>query len=277
MGPLGPLSFVPPASAFIVNAFTERREGGNPAAVYLVDAWPSDDAMRRAAMSAGPSVTAFVIDGGGANFPLRWFTRGGKEVESFCGHATFAAGGVIAETHPALDEFVFEALSGSFAVKREEAGELSMASRAWGFRPEALPRAACEALGKSPAETYRSERDWILVYEDRDVIRSLAPDFAALRGFGDIAFIATAREDAAAFGFRFFCPGFSIGEDEDPATGSALNALAPFWATALGASLLDARQYSARGARFRCAAAGGRMTLRSSCTIVARPSQGPAG
>jgi predicted PhzF superfamily epimerase YddE/YHI9 len=59
--------------------------------------------------------------------------------------------------------------------------------------------------------------------------------------------MVTARASDPAFDFvsRFFAPGSGI--DEDPVTGSAHCALAPFWATRLGKKHMRAFQASARG------------------------------
>jgi len=76
--------------AFHIHAFSQTVHGGNPAGVCVLDAWLSDGQMRRVAQDLGPSVTAFVLNSEDGIHPLRWFTRGGREVDSFCGHATFA-------------------------------------------------------------------------------------------------------------------------------------------------------------------------------------------
>ena len=57
--------------------------------------------------------------------------------------------------------------------------------------------------------------------------------------------IATARGAEYDFVSRFFAPG--SGVDEDPVTGSAHCALAPFWAARLGKQEMTAFQASERG------------------------------
>ena len=60
-------------------------------------------------------------------------------------------------------------------------------------------------------------------------------------------FIVTTRSDDARYDFqsRFFAP--AAGVNEDPVTGSAHCALAPYWARHLGKSKLTGYQASARG------------------------------
>jgi predicted PhzF superfamily epimerase YddE/YHI9 len=81
--------------------------------------------------------------------------------------------------------------------------------------------------------------------------------------------IATARSagegddaeggDAPDFVSRFFCPG--VGIPEDPVTGSAHCALAPFWAGRLGRDRLVGYQASARGGTVRVELRGDRVRL----------------
>ncbi|WP_225747657.1 PhzF family phenazine biosynthesis isomerase [Eikenella sp. Marseille-P7795] len=77
---------------YTVDAFTDRVFGGNPAAVCVADAFPSEDLMRNIAKENNLSETAFVVPQGDA-FALRWFT---PECEiDLCGHATLATAFVI--------------------------------------------------------------------------------------------------------------------------------------------------------------------------------------
>ncbi len=58
---------------------------------------------------------------------------------------------------------------------------------------------------------------------------------------------------------RFFAPG--AGVDEDPVTGSAHCALAPYWAGKLGKDALTGYQASARGGTVLCTVNGDRVVL----------------
>jgi len=67
--------------------------------------------------------------------------------------------------------------------------------------------------------------------------------------------IVTAAEagDGHDFVSRFFAP--RVGIDEDPVTGSAHCALAPYWAARLGRNGLVGYQASPRGGRVACSVA----------------------
>ena len=80
----------------------------------------------------------------------------------------------------------------------------------------------------------------LYAFEDQSRVAALAPDFRALAAASPVAVIATAPGDEVDFVSRFFAP--QLGVDEDPVTGSAHCALAPYWADRLGTDRLRARQ-----------------------------------
>ena len=77
---------------YIVDAFTASPFSGNPAAVCVMDRWPSEEFMMKLAMENNLSETAYIVKEE-AGYHLRWFTPG-TEVE-LCGHATLASAFVI--------------------------------------------------------------------------------------------------------------------------------------------------------------------------------------
>ena len=72
---------------YIVDAFTDKVFHGNPAAICVLDEWPSEELMVNMAIENNLSETAFVVKEGD-RYHLRWFTPGG-EID-LCGHATLA-------------------------------------------------------------------------------------------------------------------------------------------------------------------------------------------
>ena len=73
---------------YVVDAFADRVFEGNPAAVCLPEAWPSEEQMMAITRENNLSETAFAVREG-EDWRLRWFTPGG-EID-LCGHATLAA------------------------------------------------------------------------------------------------------------------------------------------------------------------------------------------
>jgi predicted PhzF superfamily epimerase YddE/YHI9 len=101
-------------------------------------------------------------------------------------------------------------------------------------------------------------------------VRALAPDLAALARLPVRGVIVTGRAESPGYDFvsRFFAPGAGI--PEDPVTGSAHCALAPYWAGKLGRSELVGYQASARGGVVRVRVAGDRVQLGGEAVTVMR-------
>src|SRR5262245_61119545 len=79
----------------VVDAFTDTAFRGNPAAVCVLDRWPSDEWLAGVALEVNPPETAFLVprESATGEFDLRWFTPA-VEVD-LCGHATLASAHVL--------------------------------------------------------------------------------------------------------------------------------------------------------------------------------------
>jgi PhzF family phenazine biosynthesis protein len=251
-----------------VDAFTDTVFSGNPAAVVVLTGDPADAWMQAVAAELNLSETAFVrpTDPPGSAFGLRWFTPA-VEVE-LCGHATLAA------AHCLFGDGVagpirFRTRSGELIVDRA-GDELTMDFPARPPVPIAVPDGLAAALGTEPVWTGRGGSDDVLCeLADEDAVRSLTPDIGALLGIDGRGVIVTARADAGRdydFVSRFFAP--RAGVAEDPVTGSAHTALAPYWADKLGRTALTGFQASHRGGRIRVELAGDRVILHGRAVLV---------
>ncbi len=253
-----------------VDAFTDRPFAGNPAAVCLLPAPRSERWMQDVAREMNLSETAFLIrqnDG----FDLRWFTPA-VEV-ALCGHATLASAHVLwEEGHvPPAAQAKFHTKSGLLtADRRGEWIELDFpATRAEAARP---PRGLTQALGLTtrPRFVGRSRFDYLVEVDGEETVRGLAPDFGALARVEARGTIVTSRVAAGPYDFvsRFFAP--AAGVPEDPVTGSAHCALAPYWTAQLRKPALVAYQASARGGVVRVRVAGERVILGGQAVTVLR-------
>jgi PhzF family phenazine biosynthesis protein len=73
---------------YIANAFSDKKFGGNPAAVVPLNEWLSDRLMQQIAEQNNLAETAYIIPQG-EDYAIRWFT---PVVEvALCGHATLAS------------------------------------------------------------------------------------------------------------------------------------------------------------------------------------------
>jgi len=128
-------------------------------------------------------------------------------------------------------------------------------------QPCDTPVGLLPALGLKAALVTKS-RDYLVVVDQAEQVRTLSPDFAALAKL-DIgisgAIVTAPGEGDVDYVCRFFAP--SIGINEDPATGSIHCTLAPYWAPRLGKETLRAQQLSARGGRVQCSIGGDRVKI----------------
>ena len=126
--------------------------------------------------------------------------------------------------------------------------------------PAVAPRVILEAFQVRPVEVLKS-RDYLLVYEDEETIRSLKPNQSILDqiNLDPGGVIVTAPGKEADFVSRFFTPQASIFED--PVTGSAHCSLIPYWSKRLGKESLVALQLSARGGKLYCKDLGERVLI----------------
>ncbi|WP_327070288.1 PhzF family phenazine biosynthesis protein [Kitasatospora sp. NBC_01302] len=257
----------------IIDAFTDRPFAGNPAGVCLLEtaSWPDEKWMRQVARELNLSETAFVrppspaeaatgtaaatASDGEVDWLLRWFTP--MTEVPLCGHATLAA------THALRTQGLtnsrpirFGTLSGVLTAVPQADGTISLDLPAARPEPAEVPDGLAQALGRPVVGCWTTGELDVLLVELRSehTVRGLAPDLAAVtrqqaRG---VAVTALAEDPADGYDFvsRYFAP--AAGVPEDPVTGSAHTALAPFWAERLGRTVLRGYQASARGGLVHC-------------------------
>ena len=248
---------------FQVAAFTAHRFKGNPAAVMPLERFLDDDLLQSIAAENNLAETAFLVREQDA-YQLRWFT---PTVEvPLCGHATLASAAVVMERlEPGRQSVVFHTASGPLSVRRAEAG-YRMDFPAYGAAPTPLPPGLTEALGVEPKGVWENDSNYLVLLNDAEAVRSLAPDMKGIGKLWRDGLIVTAAGDAE-FDFisRYFAP--KKGVPEDPVTGGAHCMLAPFWAERLGKQTLRAFQASRRGGEMTCRVIGDRVELAGSCVF----------
>src|SRR5436853_7761849 len=105
---------------FQVDAFTDRRFAGNPAAVVPMESFLPDALLQAIAAENNLAETAFLVREGD-HYRLRWFTPT-TEVP-LCGHATLASAAVVMERlERGRNEVVFQSNSGPLPVRRTPTG-----------------------------------------------------------------------------------------------------------------------------------------------------------
>ena len=250
-------------SIFQIDAFTNRRFAGNPAAVMPMDHFLDDATLQAIAAENNLAETAFLVPEGG-DYRLRWFTPT-TEVP-LCGHATLASAAVVMERlEPGRSRVVFHSASGPLTVTRVASGYV-MDFPARLSEPVASPPGLAEALGVVPVEVFADPFNYMALLQRAELVRELNPDIAALARLDRSGVVVTAPGDGIYdFVSRYFAPAKGI--PEDPVTGGAHCALTPYWAKRLGTTEFRAYQASRRGGEIICRLAGDRVELEGACVF----------
>jgi PhzF family phenazine biosynthesis protein len=246
-----------------VDAFSERPFAGNPAMVYRLDAWLTDQRMQQIAAEHNLAETAFVVheaDG----WHIRWFTP--TTEEQLCGHATLAAAHVLFELYGVPGDVIeFASKLGRLSVAREN-------GRLWLDFPVIEPSELgvtvdIERALRTPVVDVLASMSLLVVLDSEAAVRACTPDFAAVARLGWPGVIITARGEQHDFVSRYFAP--AIGNNEDSVTGATHCSLIPYWSHRLNKTLLSAYQCSARGGELACRLEGDRVKIGGYTRLVA--------
>ena len=251
-----------------VDSFTNRPFAGNPAGVCILQKAADESWMLKVAGEMNLAETAFLVPKGDG-YDLRWFTPT-VEVD-LCGHATLASAHVLWEDghlKPSA-QARFHTKSGLLTADRREPW-IELDFPATPAAPAEAPRGLNEALGAEPRFVGRSKFDYLVELDSEAAVRELEPDLGAIARVRARGVIVTARADKGKYDFvsRFFAP--QSGVPEDPVTGSAHCALAPYWSAKLGKKELMAFQASTRGGEIRLRLDGDRVRLGGQAVTVLR-------
>jgi PhzF family phenazine biosynthesis protein len=248
-----------------VDAFTDAVFGGNPAAVVPMKEWLPDHVLQSIAIENNLSETAFFIETPEGPY-LRWFTPS-YEVD-LCGHATLASAYVyLSILHPDKNSVTFKTnVAGDLTITRDgDVFTMNFPARAGDDIPvDTVPTFVLDALSPTKPIAARKARDLLLIYENEEIIRSIDPDWSALKKYEPWICVSAASKDYD-FISRFFCADDSIGED--PVTGSAHCTLTPYWAEKLNKKTLHAYQASSRGGELTCVLKDDRVHISGKATL----------
>lgn len=252
----------------VIDAFTNRPFSGNPAAVCVLPSPRDEEWMQLVAREMNLSETAFLHpDGDGFN--LRWFTPT-MEIK-LCGHATLASAHALWETKVlrADQSARFHTKSGPL-ICRQTGGWIEMDFPIQPVESADVPFALAEALDTMPVFAGHAGPNWLVEVVSDLTVRELRPNFRSLAELPVQGIIVTARAESASFDFisRYFAP--STGLNEDPVTGSAHCALAPYWCAKFGKNDLVGFQASARGGVVRVGVRDERVLLGGQAVTTSR-------
>ena len=214
---------------FIVDAFTDKPFGGNPAGVVLLDGdtFPPEELMLHIAAELRYSETAFIRRHSAQEFTLRYFTP--KAEVELCGHATIASFFLLHQMGLASGCPTCHTLAGDLTI---EVGKQVMMQMAKPHLVETIDdtksiyQALCvNHLPSMPVQVvYAGLPDVMIPLPDVETLHSLTPDMEAIAAL-------TKRHEAVSFhvfafgndGYtahvRDFAPLYDIPEES--ATGTA--------------------------------------------------------
>jgi predicted PhzF superfamily epimerase YddE/YHI9 len=253
---------------YVVDAFTEVPFRGNPAGICPLGSESlSDKLMAQIAAEMKHAETAFLVPRTKqGHFDLRWFT---PEIEvDLCGHATLAAAHLLWEVGavPTDEPIAFHTRSGELGARRQQ-GLIELDFPAVPVEAHPLPFPV-PPLGEA-LFTGNNGMDWLVELGSEADVRAYDPDMEAIRALGLRGLIVTGSgQKEFDFVSRFFAP--LAGIPEDPVTGSAHCALAPYWAQKLRKNRMSAYQASSRGGEVGVELRGERVSLFGKAVTVLR-------
>lgn len=231
---------------YIVDAFTDKIFSGNPAAVCVLDNFPSEDIMQNIAAENNLSETAFVVKEND-RYHIRWFTP--KSEIDFCGHATLAAAFVIFNYYAQEDDTLnLYGQIGEFTVHRSKE-LIRMDFPAYKLEHIEITDMMIEALGTIPLTAYK-DRDILFILRDENEVRDLQPDMELLSKLDGACVAVAAKGTKYDCVSRVFAPKFGI--TEDPVTGSTHCMIAHYWCKRLNKTNITAFQASSRTGILYC-------------------------
>lgn len=215
---------------FIVDAFTDKPFGGNPAGVVLLDSdsFPKEDLMLKIAAELRYSETAFVRRDGEKEFTIRYFTP--KAEVELCGHATIASFFLLHKKGLASGQCLCHTKAGNLTIEAGDKVLMQMAKP----RIVATVEDTVEiyrALGtNSPASqlpvqiVFAGLPDFMIPLPDVATLQSLQPDMEAIaaitKKYDAVSFHVFAfGNDGYTAHVRDFAPLYDIPEES--ATGTA--------------------------------------------------------
>ena len=247
----------------LVNAFTAKGKGGNPAGVVLNADKLSDTQKLKIAQAVGYSETAFVSNDDEVDFEVSFFTTT-NEVD-FCGHATLATFSIMYQMNLlAAGDYVQRTKAGILPVVIDSDGQVTMdlqlPEKLGGFSYQDISTvidvdSAILARTNLPIEVISTGLVDLIIPVPAGQLDLIKPNDLAIADFcqkhnivGFHVFELCTSESPFTASCRNFAPLFGIPEES--ATGSASGALACYLAEHLP---LDNEYIFEQGRAMNCA------------------------
>ena len=230
----------------LISVFTKGTQLlGNIAAVVELDQEIESYKMQEIAKDFNQPATSFFWKDRSEALQIRWFAPD-AEIQ-LCGHGLAAATAYFVEKGEVF--VTFQSKSGE--VSGQKVGNGFQISLPKGdFESATAPKGLEDALGVKIQEYYKTSDKDIVVLKSEEELKSMKPNFEALRKLEPFGYGVTALSSNTDFASRTLVP--KVQQLEDHATGSTHTVLVPFWAERLQKKKLTAIQHSPRGGFFNC-------------------------
>ena len=243
----------------LVNAFTNQKDHGNPAAVCIVDNFPNFIEMQKIATKNNLSETSFVKRKTNNDFDIRWFTPISEA--PICVHATLASAHILYE-----DEIIPRNQGISFFNgKNKFTAHINSRWIDLNFPSIKVVHSSSNKIIhqilKNVTTIYLGVSENILFVElkNENEVISFVPNLELISSLPHRALLITSKSIKYDFVSRYFAP--SVGINEDPVCGSAHCRLIPYWSTKLKKNKMIAYQVSKRGGIIQCTNLGHRLII----------------
>nr|HPM03430.1 PhzF family phenazine biosynthesis protein [Candidatus Cloacimonadota bacterium] len=237
---------------YFVDAFTNEKFKGNPAAVCYLEKQISNTLKQQIAKEIGFSETAFIqpLNVEENKYSLQWFTPV-TEI-NLCGHATLSSAKILFTYYlNHQSPILFESKSG--ILKASLDGDAILLD----FPVEYAVKSKKDYLNlgkligiETEFECYECPQtaNLMFVVQDESELRSLRPDYERLiqLDISPFSSVCVTAPGLQPFDFVSRCFAPWEGINEDPVTGSTHTFLTPYWSEIFQKTSMKARQLSER-------------------------------
>lgn len=253
----------------IIAAFDAPGENirGNTAAVIEPLHELPEQRMQEIASDLGQPATTFLFPAGKNTYQVRWFAPDG-EIQ-LCGHGSLAAfaflGGISGSARQTLVTREGHHVTGKCLP--DDYADLLLPVIPVQQKKNS-PRGLKKALGITVKGYYPSDNKHLVIAESEEAVKSMKPDFDALKKIKVFSYAVTAPgKGSVDFVSRTLVP--HVSQLEDHATGSSHAVLAPYWGKVLKKEHMTSLQLSPRGGKFDIITGKSGTSLKGHFTVLA--------
>lgn len=254
---------------YLIEVFNDPKNGmrGNIAAVLHLENDLSDKKMLEIAEDLSQPATSFMVkDPKNPNkYKIRWFAPI-SEI-GLCGHGSLAAIASLEDQISLHQKITLDCPNGQIIGELNSKNSGLINIEGIQIKKENKDfKALEEALQVEILEHYFTNNKDIVVLKNEIALKTMKPNFEALRQLDSFGYSVTAQGESFDFVSRTIIPFVPILEDQ--ATGSSHASLSPFWAKRLGKNKLSAAQLSKRGGKFSIQMDGNQVHLTGNYSIL---------